>query len=467
LAATLPIRLTGRSSNAYFGRSVAYAGDIDKDSVADFLIAEPGTRCQGALSGVISIYSVAAQQLVHSACPFVDFSETQYGTPLMVGPQSGYLYFGLNIPSSYGDSQYLRSLPIDYLSEAIPTTNSSDKTYITGLSAISPIIAFGDDNGSYIDTYDNLIIGKPEDDTNEGRVHVMKSSWGTIEFKCSYDLEESSLTNAYFGTSNSFVDDADGDTIRDLLVGAPGYPLDGAKGSVFILPGINHAQGCNGTSTWPASDNDSTEVTVSSPSTNIILRIDANDATINTLLSRPAYIGFGNYVMSLPDLDGAGGADAYVYIANTRMLEDTNSEAIPEYFIFSYTNSDNSLDLIHHGEDRAGTMLGGNIAVVSDIDGDGIKELAVSCAGCQGRLGNTGHVKILSGGKVVSDPQNAIIQMLYNPDPDPSHFGVSVDYNDITGDGIRDFLVGADRFSTGDLTNAGALYIYQIEAIRE
>jgi hypothetical protein len=124
--------------------------------------------------------------------------------------------------------------------------------------------------------------------------------------------------------------------------------------------------------------------------------------------------------------------------------------------------------VIAHEFGAAGSMLGGNVRVITDIDGDTISELAISCAGCQGRLGNTGNVKILSGKKLTEGTiADATLQMLYNPDPLPSNFGTSVEYADITGDGIADFVVGADQFGTSGQSNLGAVYIFRIDPIQE
>jgi hypothetical protein len=145
-----------------------------------------------------------------------------------------------------------------------------------------------------------------------------------------------------------------------------------------------------------------------------------------------------------------------------------SSTAVAEYFILGYKNSDQSIAVIAHEIGAAGSMLGGNVRVITDIDGDTISELAISCSGCQGRLGNTGNVKILSGKKLTEGSiADATLQMLYNPDPLPSNFGTSVEYADITGDGIADFVVGADQFGTSGQSNLGAVYIFRIDPIQE
>ena len=55
-----------------------------------------------------------------------------------------------------------------------------------------------------------------------------------------------------------------------------------------------------------------------------------------------------------------------------------------------------------------------------------------------------------------------LLQMLFNPDPGAANFGSSVEFMDYTGDGIADFIVGADGFNTPNDQNAGAVYIWPV-----
>ncbi len=112
-------------------------------------------------------------------------------------------------------------------------------------------------------------------------------------------------------------------------------------------------------------------------------------------------------------------------------------------------------------------MLGGYAKVIDDINGDGIGEVAISHPGGIGRLGKTGQVRILSGaGIVTADEGDDLLQMLYNPDPNLSNFGISFEYGDITGDGLKDFVIGADRYDTSAYQDAGAIYVFPVEPIQ-
>ena len=83
-------------------------------------------------------------------------------------------------------------------------------------------------------------------------------------------------------------------------------------------------------------------------------------------------------------------------------------------------------------------------------------------------LDETGDVRIYSGAKLVDDSEpDALLQMLYNPDSNPSNFGKAVSFADISGDGIPDFVVTADSYSTQHYQNAGAIYIYELEPIAD
>lgn len=487
LSASLPSRIAGTTAGARLGKAVLPLGDIDQDSVPDFVFSQPGLSCNGMRSGVLSFYSVAAATITNNSCPNAYPSETLWGTTLMTSPGSDF-YFS-KYQNGYWNLQKMNS---NYLIQPLPPGNSpnftSTSTYNAGSHSRTEnfVDKRYDTNSSSLvndSNYEYIAVGSPTQPSNKGSVSVqrLESYWNS---RCSYTYNDSD-NNSLFGTSTSFIADANADGIRDLVVGAPGITVGTNRGAVFLLQGkqaglvgsdsnacttLTNACGCWYGSSWNWYAT-STTINVQAADSSVTLkRIDANASAILAVTGgQGALSGFGTQVVGLPDLDGSlvGGFDAFVYVSNTNSAV-ASSTAVAEYFILGYKNSDQSIAVIAHEIGAAGSMLGGNVRVITDIDGDTISELAISCSGCQGRLGNTGNVKILSGKKLTEGSiADATLQMLYNPDPLPSNFGTSVEYADITGDGIADFVVGADQFGTSGQSNLGAVYIFRIDPIQE
>jgi len=489
LSASLPTRISGATPGARLGKAVLPLADIDQDSVPDFVFSQPGLLCNGMRSGVLSFYSVASASITNSSCPAANPNETLWGATLMSSTTSSDIYFS---KYAYGNWN-LQKLGSTSLIQPLPTGSSPSFTTagIYNAGSYSRSENFIDkrndwnNNGTLTDdsNYEYLAVGNPTQPANKGSVTVqrLEGYWTT---RCSYNYTDTD-TNSLFGTSSSFVPDSNSDGIRDIVVGAPGLTVGSNRGAVFLLKGKKAAFagadwnscstlttdcGCiyGSGSSWNMTGS---TISVQATDSNVtIKRIDANhSAILAATAGQGALPGFGTQVIGLPDLDGAiaGGYDAFIYVANTNLAVAT-STAVPEYWILAYKDSDQSISVILHEVGAAGSMLGGTVRVISDIDGDNVAEIAISCPGCQGRLGNTGNVKIISGKKLTEGPiDSATLQMLYNPDPMPSNFGTSVEYADITGDGIADFVVGADQYGTSNQANLGAVYIFRIDPIKE
>ncbi len=495
LSASLPTRITGVTPGARLGKAVLPLADIDQDSVPDFAFSEPGRLCNGMRSGVLSFYSVASASITSSSCPAAQPSETLWGSTLMNSTVSSDIYFSKYSSGGGmgGGGWSLQKLSSNSLIQPLPTGSSPNFTTasIYNAGSYSRSENFIDkrndwnNNGSLVDdsNYEYLTVGNPTQPSNKGSVTVqrLESYWTT---RCNYNYADAD-NNSLFGTSSSFIPDANSDGVRDIVVGAPALTVGSNRGAVFLLKGktavfggtdwnscssLTTGCGCiyGSGSTWNMTSN---AIPVEATDSNVtIKRIDANDpAILAATAGLGALAGFGTQVIGLPDLDGAtaGGYDAFIYVANTNLAVAT-STVVPEYWILGYKNSNQSVSVIVREIGAAGSMLGGTVRVISDIDGDNVSEIAISCPGCQGRLGNTGNVKIVSGKKLTEGTiESATLQLLYNPDPTPSNFGTSVEYADITGDGIADFVVGADQYGTSNQANLGAVYIFRIDPIQE
>ena len=446
MAPSLPTRISGTSTNAQMGRFITATSDLDGDSVSDFVIGQPGGVCNGAPYGAVSIYSVLDGKINANIC---DVYHNDLGLAGVWLPSATDLLFGKK------GSAYV----VDYYSilqkRDITDTSDYPSTHINyNMDYTYPYISEPHTYSGNSYTDEVLLANHTYWGTgqNQGRVTLTHVNW-SFDDRCRYI---GTVDNGKFGYSVSFINDLNGDGEREILVGAPGESIGSSTGRVYVIDGSMATGDCV----------DGNSLSISDSHALTLFTIDADDSAITAALGSEANGGFGSKVLGLPDYDGTGDAKAYLYVANTNM-KITSSSATPQYFIFR-VNSDNSISLMKTETGLASGMLGGNVKLLDDINGDGLQELAISYPGGVGRLGNTGHVRVISGaGIATSTSSDDLIQMLFNPEPSVANFGVSIEYGDITGDGLKDFVIGADEYDSGVYQDAGAVYTFAMEPIQE
>jgi hypothetical protein len=166
---------------------------------------------------------------------------------------------------------------------------------------------------------------------------------------------------------------------------------------------------------------------------------------------------FGSALAALGDVDGDGVPDFAVGAASdTASFWDGASGTTPGY-VRVYSGRNRRVLWEAHGT-RVHDGFGTALAVLGDLDGDGVSDLAV---GAPGRLSGTmahrrGYVRILSGrdGTVLRTIEEPIPTSggakMSDRDEDSNQFGFSViGPGDLDGDRIPDLVVGAPGLRSG------------------
>jgi hypothetical protein len=458
LAPALPKRLTGVSTSAKFGSSLAGLPDVDRDGAPDFAIGQSGGRCNGRPFGAISFYSVLDGVISRSICtdsPQDKIGQTLGWLPVTKGLIFGNAYKPATAPTGSDSELYaantdaiLGANSLMDFSGGSKSTNivNSDWQSISQIKTIT-VTAIPSDLFTFAD---------PKNMSDTGRVKIFKtiSAAGLISASIEKTYNGCNF-NDKFGYSADVMPDFTGSggsfsSEYEFVVGVPGKVDTLEKGIVYILDS-SQASG-------PVCDGNS----------GIIARISADDVKG---MGYPGREGFGSTVIGLPNLgvyDPLGvnfDADAYVYVANTNLL-GSSTNVVPEYYIIA-VKKDGAVKVVKHAEGTLGSALGAYARQLPDINGDGVADLAICHPGGTGQLGATGHVQIISGkGLTTLDTGDDIMQLLYNPDIGGSNFGVSIEYSDITGDGLDDFVIGANEYDTPLYKDAGAIYIYAMEPVK-
>ena len=253
-------------------------------------------------------------------------------------------------------------------------------------------------------------------------------------------------TNDHFGSALAALGDLDGDGVGDLAVGAPNDDDGGAnRGAVWIL--FLHADG----------------------SVRTHAKISSTQGGMPTPLRNADH--FGSALASLGDLDGDGSVELVVGAPE----DDDGGMSTGALWILSLGPDGGVLGghkISQWSGGFAGPLASGGrfgcaLSRLSDLDGDGVPELAVGASsdpeGGAGRgalwvlyLDELGGVK--SGAKLASGPGGALEGLLHDGD----RFGASLAcLGDLDHDGTSELAVGADNDDDGG-TKRGAVWILSL-----
>jgi len=211
-----------------------------------------------------------------------------------------------------------------------------------------------------------------------------------------------------FGHSVAMVADRDGDGMREILVGAP----DARRASGQQWGGV-------------------------------LLISSGTGAELMRASTGEGFPDLGEVVLETDDYDGDGLAD---WLVTGRGHEVSRIGEAGAVFVLS--SADGSEFLRYEGEHVDGTM-GRALTLLSDMDGDGIREFAVS----GGWTSSNHYVEIWS------TQSGAPMQTLYPSTFDYQNFGESLStLPDLDGDGFLDFSVSApEALLFGDSSRTGSV----------
>lgn len=255
----------------------------------------------------------------------------------------------------------------------------------SGFNYAEAVANAGDVNN---DGTNDIMIGSLWTNSSAGQVKVYSGATGTLLYTF-----DGAASSDYFGNAVDGAGDINGDDYDDMLIGAWGSSVSGIfAGEAYIYSGF--------------------------------------DGSLLRTFSGPNSFGsFGRGIAGVGDVNGDLIPDQIIGEYSNDSLGSNTGAA------YLYSGADGSL--IHtwigaHGNSRFGEY----IAVVDDLDGDGVKECII---GAIFENPGTGAAHVLSLGTLTT----LFVLKGYEYEV----FGRSVAGSpDIDGDGIPDLLVGSDRF---------------------
>jgi len=428
-------------ANAFFGTSVASAGDVNGDGYSDVIIGandfDDGANVDEGRAFVYHGSAAGLSATPNSTPDDANQAGASFGISVSgAGDVNGDGYSDVIIGSSQyndgGNSNEGRAFVYHGSAAGLAASpnNTPDDADQTGAYFGWSVACAGDVNG---DGFSDVIIGAWQYDdvaiTNEGRAFVYHGSAAGLSATPNSTPDDANQANAAFGFSVASAGDVNGDGFSDVIIGAYLYD-DGANGNEG-LAFVYHGSAA-GLSATPNSTPD-----------------DANQVSA----------GFGWSVASAGDVNGDGYSD--VIIGAWQYDDGAN---LNEGGAFVYHGSAAGLSATPNNTpddaDQGGATFGNEVACAGDVNGDGYSDVIIGAPNYDDGA-NTGE-----GRAFVYYGSAAGLSATPNSTPDDanqanSSFGNCVaSAGDVNGDGYSDVIIGSYFFDDGANTNEGRVFVY-------
>ncbi len=419
---------TGNQAGAYFGFSVAAAGDVNGDGYGDVIVGawlyDNGQEDEGRAHVYLGSPTGLADMPVWIAES--DQNTAQLGWSVasagdVNGDGFGDVIVGAN---RYDDGQpdegrayvYLGS-PEGLSADPVWTAQGEQANAWFGVSVASA----GDVNG---DGYDDVIVGAwlyDDDHANEGRAFLYQGSEPGLSIAPSWTAD-GEQAGAQFGFSVAAAGDVNGDGYGDVIVGARSYDngqINEGRAYVYFGSWL----GLTDTPAWSAES-------------------DQTGAL------------FGYSVAGAGDVNGDGFSDVIV----GSWLYD--GDQIDEGRAFVYLGSADGLSLTPAWtieSDQTGSTFSFSVAAAGDVNGDSYGDVIVGAAYYDHDQADEGRAFVYLGSESGLSPAPAWTVLSDQPE---SQFGLSVaTAGDVNGDGFADVIVGAPTYDSSEPDEGGA-FVY-------
>ncbi|NUM45746.1 MAG: FG-GAP repeat protein, partial [Anaerolineales bacterium] len=512
----------GEQAYAYFGRSVATAGDVNGDMVSDVLIGADGFDGAGGL-GVPDLGRVFVFYGAGPGSGFAGLGNTPAWT--IDGTQSG-AAFGYTV-STLGDANGDDCSDVAvgaYLYDKSAAANDTETGRVVayysqcntggGLSPTASWTAEGEQGGAWFgyalapagdvngDGEADLLVGAPrfgqdneftggegwESENDLGRVYLFHGSGSGLSATANW-TQTGDQANAQFGFAVGAAGDVNGDGFADVVVGAPLYNVtqtlgESDEGKVILYLG--------GTTSVYSSKLFEGEQVGAQFGYAVNTGGDVNgDGYADILVGAPyyndmytdegkAFLYYGKSASDSPlaaDWTAGGGQNVAQFGRTVAPAGDVNGDGFADIVLgmslYDYiSQTDAGRTVVYFGgadnlsatpgwtteSDQGAAQAGFAVSTAGDLNGDGFADLAIGIPYFDGGNTNEGRVVVYKGS---ASGWGSTPAWTLEIDRNNAHFGYTVSSaGDIDGNGYDDLVIGAPNYSTGK----GRFYVYYWDA---
>ena len=446
LSANTSWSVLGNQAAALLGSSVASAGDVNADGYSDIIVGAPQFDRGGTDQGVVFLYLGSPTGVLTTPAVMLEESQASafFGYSVASAGDVNGDGFGDVIIGAFGydDPEMNEGRVSVYLGDAVSPfalppwrveSNQADSNF--GISVASA----GDVNG---DGYSDVIVGAPRFDgliTDEGAAFVYLGSATGLTIQSW--AATSSQQQAYFGTSVASAGDVNGDGFSDVIVGAPAYSNSQTnEGRVTLFAGsamglsptplatleVNQENAFFGTSVASAGDVNGdglSDVIIGAPR---FANVEVAEGAAFVALGDPngvgpiawsaegnqSNVGFGGSVASAGDVNGDGFSDVIVgaeQYSNVQMAEG-------RAFVFHGSAAGLLPSAAQTVEpNQAGAAMGHSVASAGDVNGDGFSDVIIGASLVDAAANDVGAVVVVQGGDGVPGLPRQLSQAFGGP----------------------------------------------------